>query len=282
MICYCLFRFTGSHTGQRISDVFEEVVSDRYNIVNILEYIITDNASNMRKAFSVCFPAAMEQNFSSNGDELAATVYNDADCLDDPDLWNDLDLGSQSLFDDAVDQGGKKKRLQCFTHSLQLTVGDGLRHTAAINLALSKCSKICTQLHSSCLVKEKFEDAFGKKLSIPADVATRWNSTLRQVMAVIKLDMLKLNDIFRENAGHLIFTVKEWSQLIELATILNPFGEATDATQGQHIVTSSYAAPSVISLYRHCVNQNESARFLKKLAAALRDSLMKRFKGKIV
>lgn len=50
-------QFTGSHTGERISEKFEEIC-DNFNIKHKLDYIICDKASNMRKAFTVCFPSA--------------------------------------------------------------------------------------------------------------------------------------------------------------------------------------------------------------------------------
>lgn len=47
-------RFTGSHTGERISDAFEGIC-DEYVVKNKLDYIICDNAANMKRAFTVCF-----------------------------------------------------------------------------------------------------------------------------------------------------------------------------------------------------------------------------------
>lgn len=66
----------------------------------------------MRKAFTVCFPIEQE-------DE-----EHDEDHLDDPELWNDLTLEDQQTVDAAI---AKKQRLQCFAHTLQLVVRDGLK-----------------------------------------------------------------------------------------------------------------------------------------------------------
>jgi hypothetical protein len=55
-----------------------------------LDYIISDNAANMRKAFTVCFPIEQE-------DEV-----HDEDHLDDPELWNDLNLEDQQTVDAAI------------------------------------------------------------------------------------------------------------------------------------------------------------------------------------
>lgn len=67
----------------------------------------------MRKAFTVCFPTGQEDD-------------DDGDHLDDPELWNDLTLEDQQTVDAAM---AKKQRSQCFAHTLQLVVGDGLKET---------------------------------------------------------------------------------------------------------------------------------------------------------
>ncbi|KAI9527581.1 hypothetical protein NQZ68_028803 [Dissostichus eleginoides] len=64
-------RFKGSHTAERIC----EAVCDEYSIKNKIDYIISDNAANMRKAFTVCFPTEQE-----NED------VDEEDDLDDPEL----------------------------------------------------------------------------------------------------------------------------------------------------------------------------------------------------
>ena len=48
-------RFRGSHTGERISEAFE-AICDEYDIRHKLNFVICDNAANMKKAFSICFP----------------------------------------------------------------------------------------------------------------------------------------------------------------------------------------------------------------------------------
>ena len=72
-------RFKGSHTGERISEKFEEVC-DNFNIKHKLDYIISDNALNMKKAFTFCFPSA--------------TSSEDSD-LENGDLWEDVNEDNQ-------------------------------------------------------------------------------------------------------------------------------------------------------------------------------------------
>ncbi|TRY65965.1 hypothetical protein DNTS_034103, partial [Danionella cerebrum] len=115
---------------------------------------------------------------------------------------------------------------------------------------------------------------------IPAAVKTRWNSTLRQVKAVLQCDHLKLCAVL-EKAGHkeLSFSQREWNLLKELVDILKPFGEATDLTQGEKVITISAVVPSVLSLNHHLEKLKPQVRFLSGLVRSLQTSLKKRFLG---
>lgn len=255
--------FKGSHTAERICDQFE-AICDEYNIKDKLDFIISDNAANMRKAFTVCFPSEQEDD-------------DDGDHLDDPELWCDLTLEDQQTVDVAM---AKKQRLQCFAHTLQLVVGNGLKETKVVSPSLSKLSKLSSLLHTSTTFKDVFDTEFGEQKGIPAAVNTRSNSTLRQVKGVLQCDHLKLCAVL-ENAGHkeLSFTPREWNLLQELVDILKPFGEATDLTQGEKVVTISAVVPSVLSLNHHLEKLKSQVRFLSGLVRSLQASLNKRFLG---
>lgn len=257
-------RFKGSHTAEKICDQFE-AICDEYNIKDKLDYIITDNAANMRKAFTVCFPSEQED------DDV------DGDHLDDPELWCDLTLEDQLTVDAAL---AKKQRLQCFAHTLQLVVGDGLKETKMVSPSLSKLSKLSSLLHTSTTFKDAFDAEFGEQKGISAAVNTRWNSTLRQVKAVLQCNHLKLVAVL-EKAGHreLSFTAREWNLLKELVDILKPFGEATDLTQGEKVITISAVVPSVLSLNHHLEKLRPQVCLLSGLVRSLQASLNKRFLG---
>uniref|UniRef100_A0A669DT20 HAT C-terminal dimerisation domain-containing protein n=2 Tax=Oreochromis niloticus TaxID=8128 RepID=A0A669DT20_ORENI len=259
-------RFKGLHTGERICEKFE-AICDEYNIKDKLDYIISDNAANMRKAFTVCFP--IEQGEEHDDD--------DGDHLDDPELWHDLTLEDQETVGAAM---AKTQRLQCFAHTLQLVVKDGLSETKVASPSLSKLSKLSSLLHTSTTFKDVFEAEFGEQKAIPAAVITRWNSRLRQVKAVLQCEHLKLCAVL-EMAGHkeLLFTTREWNLLKEMVDILKPFGEATDLTQGEKIVTISAVVPCVLSLNHHLEKLKPQVRFLNGLVRSLQASLNKRFLG---
>lgn len=174
----------------------------------------------------------------------------------------------------------KKQRLQCFAHTLQLVVGDGLKETKVACPSLSKLSKLSSLLHTSTTFKDIFDGEFGEHEGIPAAVSMRWNSTLRQVKAVLHCDQQKLCAV-HEKALHkeLSFTPREWNLLKELVDILKPFGEATDLTQGEKVITISAVVPSVLSLNHHLEKLKPQVHFLSGLVRGLRASLKKRFLG---
>lgn len=147
-------RFTESHTGERIGEKFE-AVCDEFIIKNKLDYIITDNAANMKRAFTICFPSSdTSKDVSPNH-------------LDDADLWEDLDVNDMEEVHNLLDRNCKKRRLQCFAHTLQLVVGDGLKEARTVSVALGRVNRLCKLLHISTSFKEAFEQKFGSNRSIP-------------------------------------------------------------------------------------------------------------------
>ncbi|KAK0150985.1 hypothetical protein N1851_007858 [Merluccius polli] len=126
---------------------------------------------------------------------------------------------------------GSPKRQQFFAHTLQLIVGDGIKDARIMNSAFAKCSKLSSLLHTSTAFKDAFEDKFGLR-GIPAAVNTRWNSTLRQIKAVLSFSHQGLCSVV-QGTGHneLVLLVREWNLMKELCDVLQPFAEATDLTR---------------------------------------------------
>ena len=100
-----------------------------------------------------------------------------------------------------------------------------------------------------CWCDISFEAAVGCGRSIPSANDTRWNSTFKQLNAILMLDQSKINSVLKETGhDHLIMTNKELNQINELVQILSPFSEATDLTQGDKMVTISCVVPVILSL----------------------------------
>ena len=260
-------RFTGSHTGERIAAELGSTL-DVYNIKYKVDYVITDNAANMKKAMSIALYDT-ENSEEADPDEAA---------IDNPDIWKDIDETDKQEILETVNAHSRKERLACFNHTLHLVVGDGLKDTKCVSSALAKCSKITSMIHTSSLFRDAFEQAFGRNKSIPSAVVTRWNSTLRQIKSVLSLDMKLLCEVLEaQGQKHLVFAAREWSQLNELVDVLDPFLEATLLTEGDKQVTISYALPSVLALIKHVRDVRHRVKYCNPICFALLASLSSRF-----
>jgi hypothetical protein len=265
-------RFNGAHTGERISAELENIL-DLFRIQQKVDCIITDNAANMRKALTLLL-ASIEE------DEQEANEPDHFD-VDNAEIWSDLEPEENLAVINAIESHCLRERLSCFDHTLHLTVGDGLKETRCVSAALAKVSKISSTLHTSASFKEAFEQVFGSR-GIPAAIAVRWNSTLRQIKAVLILDFKTLCDTLEGHGlKNLILTPREWAQVTELADVLDPFLEATQYTEGEKVATLGFALPSALSLQHHLqelLSQNR-LKYCNPVCNNLLASLRVRFAG---
>ena len=110
----------------------------KYAIDGKLTHIVSDNASNMRKAFEVHF-FRPDANVDEEWEADESTPF-----VDEPFLWQDSDNGL-----DELHLTHPVNHIRCFAHTLQLAIRDGLKHVKSLHAALGKCSRIATLLHSS-------------------------------------------------------------------------------------------------------------------------------------
>jgi len=97
LVSYTLLcqRFLGKHTGEHIATVFDSTLDD-FKIKSKVDYIKTDNAANMKKAFTTTFSIGKQcgdsafltepGTFSSDDDRFESDT-----ALDDDSIWFSLD-----------------------------------------------------------------------------------------------------------------------------------------------------------------------------------------------
>ncbi|XP_047135374.2 uncharacterized protein LOC124812585 [Hydra vulgaris] len=163
----------GRHNGQLIADELNKII-EKNRIRTKLGCVVTDNASNMKKAFDVL----SELQANESEDESRHIVI-----VDDEEMWNDLHEEFQLIVNEAIEQHATE-RLACYAHSLQLCVKGGLTHLKTANSLLAKCSKLANLTHQSTLFRGNFESKFRKGRSIPKTNATRWDSMFVQLYQV--------------------------------------------------------------------------------------------------
>ena len=267
-------RIEGSHTGEKICAEVECIL-DFYDIRHSVDYVITDNAANMRKAMTLTLQA-----IHSSEEAVCEEVD-----VDEPEMWESLTEDDNAEVIRTITANCRCERLSCFDHTLHLTVGDGLKESKCIATALAKSCKLTSLLHTSSTFKCAFEQVFGTEKSLPAAVSTRWNSTLRQVKAVIGLDVKELAALLEaQGYNNLVLSSREYSQLAELVEVLDTFLEATQLTEGEKVVTISFALPSVLSIVKQLQDMidKQQLKFCNALRKELLRSLRRRFKGMLM
>jgi len=187
-------RFKGTHSGQNIANAFDAAI-EKFGIMDRLDHVITDNAANMHKAFTIRFArddeaVAVDTDRLEIGREaLEHTQFvTSVEDVDDPDVWEDMPDEQLSSVNDVIRCTAKSERLACFNHTLHLVVSDGMKDTKCIASAVAKSCKLSSLLHQSGAFKESFEAVFGKDKGIPAAIVTRWNSMLRQIQSVLSFE----------------------------------------------------------------------------------------------
>lgn len=229
-----------------------------YGLDGKLVGMITDNASNMVKAFASTADTSFDQHV-------------DEDTLEHVDVdWKEVQNETPIPI---------PFRHSCEAHSLQLVVVDGLKEAMrSIQLILHKCSSIVASTHKSCKATELLESEAG--YGIPSPNATRWNSQFRMISAINRLNaehptlMARLCAVM---GCPLKFTETDKATLNELQVILKPFEVLTEKLESETKITSSQVLPNIIGL--KCKLQQTATHFCTSVKTGLLVSLDKRCKS---
>ena len=241
-------RFYGRHTAENIAQFYSESTTE-YGIVGKILTTITDNAANVVKAFRL--PGfASHQQVDSDSEEDEYEHDND-------DVMDSVDLQDSLLHVPEHDT--------CFAHTLQLVVKDGFKEVGAVSNVLTKAAKIVSFVRRSIHASEILE---GER-RLQAKVDTRWNSELRSIQSILRVPEDKLHQV-----DVVQLTTYERNILEDLVEILSPFQEATDLTQGQNLVTSSFVLPCIRGLRKSLLSL--SVTYNSRMLLSLKRSLDER------
>ena len=223
-------KLLGRHTAESILSEFEEVIS-RTDISLKVYRVVTDNASNVKKAFSGSLPGfGVEQDSDTDDDDQDD---------DDDEQTTDSDNDDDNNPDVRLDEIEIPQRLSCFAHTLQLSIKDGLKSCGKISSILAKASRIVNHVRKSTIAKWKH--CMERLFLLKND--TRWNSQLKMVRRIVEIDVDKVVE-----KHELYLTSYEKAVLRELVEVLEPFEEATDILQGDTYNSISLVIPSLLGL----------------------------------
>lgn len=134
----CCKQIKGSHTGEKNCFEYENLLEE-YDIEQKIYKAVTDNGSNMVKAFKLTLEELNEDESSDNSEEEDEPT---PESIDDKMIMPSLS---------ATDG------IKCFAHTLQLTVKDGIHSSKQVISILAKVSKLVSFIKRSTSAMEKLE-----------------------------------------------------------------------------------------------------------------------------
>lgn len=247
-------RFRGQHCAENIRQEYEEAVACN-NIADKITNIVTDNATNMAKAFQVTLPG-----FTCDKDTSLKEDTHESDSEDE-----DEDSSLEPMvFDYPIEDIPKHGR--CFAHTLQLVVKDGMKEVSPhLKTVIAKAANLVKYVRKSIKASEILEEE--KRLQ--ADNATRWNSQLTMIRSVLGVPEEKLNKL-----DTVQLTGYEQKLLHELCLLLKPFEDATLMVQQEYNVSGSLAIPVTLGIEHKLAEL--STTYNNKMVSTLMSSMSKR------
>ena len=207
--------------------IFLLSIIDEFDIELKVFKVVTDSASNMKKAFQVSLPEFALDSEEEDEDDGAAEIE---ESLESSEI-------SEDIFDTVPE------RISCFAHTLQLSIKDSINASQQATKAIAKVAKIVNHIKKSTKSTEMLESLFHKMLVSKNE--TRWNSQLKMVRRAIELDT---NEVIAKRELHL--SNHEKSILQEFVDIFEPFEDATDILQGENYVSICLVIPTYIGLMK--------------------------------
>lgn len=245
------------HTSANIRKLFDDSVES----FNIRFYcIVTDNAANMKKAFSASLIPQQVKTirlFEDSDDNESESENEDEDVTHE--------LNSEDIFENS---------LRCAAHTMQLVVHDGLEaiNNERVSSSLTKVRNIARLAAKSTAFAQLLQGRLP-----PQSNVTRWSSEYRLIQHIL----LNLDDISRalltESKKSLILSHLEIDILKQISERLSFFAEATDLLQAELKPTISVVIPVLISLeraLRSFSTKSEATAFPSETGNQLCDALL--------
>lgn len=268
------------HTGNNIYDKLIEILAEWNVTVDKISKVITDNASNMVKAFGTtpeenldeisvddesmdesdnevtesvtldeCKKEAEESDYSDNetyghdeGDHFLNSFGLEDSFLEEDEIEFDrVQEEQQTLWD--------KKHLRCIVHSLQLVVRK-FEEDITMKSSLKSAIGLVKKFRKSSKLAEKLKRSTNGK-SLRVHCATRWMSLFRMIERLLELrnEVAAICSDKRNKIDDLRHS--QWKQLEQMRELLEPFADHTLDLESYNSTSLSLVLPALCNLEKH-------------------------------
>ena len=251
-------RLPHPHTADNIKTLMDTVLLEWEIPLNKVEVVITDNASNMVKAFKLALESSCEDGEVEEEEEEDEIVDENIDF-------------EEKEFDHDITFKFYCKRVGCFAHTLQLVMQKF--NQDQFKPLLKKVHSLVAKINRSSKATELLISLAQKKLV--KDCPTRWSSTYLMIERLCELKVHVTTVLEQQGWDNLAHS--EWRLVENLCGLLKPFAVYTQLVSSEESTTISSSLPVLMELNLHLEDTKKTPE-LAAISSLLQSELKKRFR----
>lgn len=278
MMSYALAcrRFKGSHTAKAICMLLNEIIIE-FKLTNKVEHVVTDNAANFVKAFTL-----FQQDIRPTNDEGSEDEdRNDNDIIVTGSIDDSFNYSVEIANDmeDHEDFPVLPSHIRCGNHTLNLVASsDAVKarrdkvYMRNYDRAMGKVKALSNALSRSPQMNEIFEESTSK--TFIQSCTTRWWSEFNSVERVVEIGLEKVVES-QQKMGLTPMTQNDFKFLESFLAVMKPIIVAMKMLEGETNTYIGQVIPTVMGLERKFKTCTDA--LVKPLALAMLEGLDLRF-----
>jgi hypothetical protein len=279
----CCRRFQHSHTGQRFAEVIAGVLK-KMKIVERVVTFVSDNASNMAKAFNLL------RDVLSVDAETSECEPDDVDNVDVIPFenvistWYEPDAADGEYESELETEIVHAKLLQhkrCANHALNLVAEvDGFKarenakYRRTYDSAMAKVQALSNAVHRSTKNADIVEDVVGVTFRNPT--CTRCSSSYTAVKRIVDVGITKVTEC-QEKIGLQKMTDEDMRFLQNYVEVMQPIAIAMNKLQGEEGAYIGILIPEILEILFKLKKVTDKVKSMMPLIKALQAGIQQRF-----
>nr|XP_060512050.1 zinc finger BED domain-containing protein 4 [Panthera onca]XP_060512052.1 zinc finger BED domain-containing protein 4 [Panthera onca]XP_060512053.1 zinc finger BED domain-containing protein 4 [Panthera onca] len=173
---------------------------------------------------------------------------------------------------------GERASVQCFSHTVDLVVGEAIKSQRMVQNLLSIARKICERVHRSPKAKEKLAE-LQKEYALPQrhliqDVPSRWNTSFHMLERLIE-QKRAINEMSVECNFRELISCDQWEVMQSVCHALKPF-DAASREMSAHASTLGQVIPMIHILNRKIEMLFEETMGIDTMLKSLKEAMVSR------
>uniref|UniRef100_A0A673UVA9 Zinc finger BED-type containing 4 n=1 Tax=Suricata suricatta TaxID=37032 RepID=A0A673UVA9_SURSU len=173
---------------------------------------------------------------------------------------------------------GERASVQCFSHTVDLVVGEAIKSQRMVQNLLSTARKICERVHRSPRAKEKLAE-LQKEYALPQrhliqDVPSRWSTSFHMLERLIE-QKRAINEMSVECNFRELISCDQWEVMQSVCHALKPF-DAASREMSAHASTLGQVIPMIHILNRKIEMLFEETMGIDTMLKSLKEAMVSR------